>query len=427
MNVATKAKTLPWQETYFVSLDKACGILKCGFPDLDDLIKAGRLRVSALPGHRQHGRFRRVFTKDVATLIHVQEQARAAPAIEPNYTLGDHPGCGACSHLCDICKRIQNRCTSSLINDDEACEILGFYPKGGLITFLRKNNVYIDPKRKSLRISFADVAELKQRLVLQNIDIDQTRHEIVDALAQMIELRRQEMAEVDTELIRYSVGHEQPLFRYGRVVDLNEPPVGLWYVYHLCYPSGRPFYVGKGIGDRMYQHVKETMKGKETNTYKCAVIRKLLKKGEQICYRVVFVTPEESEAYEYEIQEIARIGYKRLTNLTVGGVTVEERDRALGSSVPNEQRNYKQFMHLLSLHPSLSSEERTRALRFWAEDRICQLRKLRGDTEGLSHDEAVRKLDAEIDALSGLTAQQRSFVDLEERRYRHYSEWSFDY
>lgn len=415
-----------WRGTIFMSLDEACGVLKCGFPELDDHIKAGRLRVSSLPIHRQHGRLRRVFTEDVAALVQAQDWAGAV-TLEPNRTLGSHPGCGACLRLCAVCRKIQNRCTSSLINEYEAYEILGFTPKGGLIAFLRKHKVFIDTRRKNHRISFADVAEIKRQLILQSIDVDRVRREIVDALDQIIGLRRQEMAELDAELIRYSVGHEQPPFRYGRIVDQTEPPVGLWYVYHLCYSNGRPFYVGKGVGNRMYQHEKEAIQGKGSNTYKCGVIRKILAKSERICYRVVFVTPEESEAYEYEIQEIARIGYKKLTNLTLGGASREEYDRVFGSQVPNEQRSYSQFVRLLDLHPSLSKEDRNRLLRNWADIRIYRLQGLHSRAVGLKHSEAIQKIDAETEALRGLASRQLSFLDLEQGRHRRYSEWNPDY
>ena len=64
---------------------------------------------------------------------------------------------------------------------------------------------------------------------------------------------------------------------------------GSFYVYVLCRPDGRPFYVGKGINRRALEHEAEARRNHpigETNPFKCNVIRKVIRDGEQIIYRI---------------------------------------------------------------------------------------------------------------------------------------------
>lgn len=312
-----------------------------------------------------------------------------------------------------------------LLTSIEALEVLGFYPKGGLMKYLRRNKVAIDSHRKNHRIAFDQVARLRQQHILETVNVQEEREAIVNALDQMIDLRRQEMAEVDVMLIEHGVGQADQLFRYGRVVDLDTPPSGLWYVYHLCHPNGKPFYIGKGIGKRMYGHEGEARRG--VDSYKCRVIRKLWSKDKQIRYRIVFTTPSEEEAYQYEVLEIARIGRKNLTNMTDGGASSEEYNRVFGLNIPYGQENYAQFIRRVnSRHPPLSPEMRTISLRNWAETRIYKLKALRCLADDLSHDEAIARIDTEIESIACYTARQHSFADLEGPRRKRYSEWDFD-
>ncbi|MCE3519447.1 hypothetical protein LXJ58_32360, partial [Escherichia coli] len=54
---------------------------------------------------------------------------------------------------------------------------------------------------------------------------------------------------------------------------------GQYYVYLLCRPDGRPFYVGKGINKRALEHEAEARRNHpigESNPFKCNVIRKII-------------------------------------------------------------------------------------------------------------------------------------------------------
>jgi hypothetical protein len=64
---------------------------------------------------------------------------------------------------------------------------------------------------------------------------------------------------------------------------------GRYYVYVLCRPDGRPFYVGKGLNRRVLEHEAEARRNhpiSETNPFKCNVIRKVIRSGSQVLYRI---------------------------------------------------------------------------------------------------------------------------------------------
>lgn len=90
-----------------------------------------------------------------------------------------------------------------------------------------------------------------------------------------------------------------------------------FYVYVLCRPNGKPFYVGKGTRDRIFQHDAEARKG--CDCHKCRVIRKIWRNGGEIQRYKVFTTDDEQEAFSYERELIALHGRKNLANSTDGG------------------------------------------------------------------------------------------------------------
>jgi uncharacterized protein len=64
---------------------------------------------------------------------------------------------------------------------------------------------------------------------------------------------------------------------------------GRYYVYLLCRPDGRPFYVGKGLNRRVLEHEAEARRHHpvgEANPFKCNVIRKIIRDGGQLVYRI---------------------------------------------------------------------------------------------------------------------------------------------
>lgn len=100
------------------------------------------------------------------------------------------------------------------------------------------------------------------------------------------------------------------------------------YVYILRRPDGRPFYVGKGFGPRVFQHENEARhpNNRLSNSYKLNVIRSIWRSGSKPIYEIDLVTASADEAYAREAALIGSI--KRLheggplTNLAAGGGTV---------------------------------------------------------------------------------------------------------
>jgi hypothetical protein len=90
-----------------------------------------------------------------------------------------------------------------------------------------------------------------------------------------------------------------------------------FYVYILARPNGKPFYVGKGSGDRVFMHDTEARAGHAC--HKCNVIRKIWKSGGEVQRYMMLETDDEQEALAYEVELIALYGRKTLANLTDGG------------------------------------------------------------------------------------------------------------
>lgn len=97
------------------------------------------------------------------------------------------------------------------------------------------------------------------------------------------------------------------------------------YVYILRRPDGRPFYVGKGFGPRVFQHENEARhpNNRLSNAYKLNVIRSIWRTGLKPIYEIDFVTDSAEEAYAREAMLIGIIRRLHeggsLTNLAAGG------------------------------------------------------------------------------------------------------------
>lgn len=87
-----------------------------------------------------------------------------------------------------------------------------------------------------------------------------------------------------------------------------------WYVYELIDPRNmKPFYVGKGTGERVREHEKEALKG--VCSKKCEQIRDIEYSGFSILRRKIASFWCEQSAYELEA-ELIRGGID-LTNIAV--------------------------------------------------------------------------------------------------------------
>jgi len=101
-----------------------------------------------------------------------------------------------------------------------------------------------------------------------------------------------------------------------------------YYIYVLRRPDGRPFYVGKGIGDRAFAHENEARHPNDfrSNAHKLNVIRSIWREGAAVGYEIDSVFESEQEAYVRETALISQ--YKRLheggplTNRAAGGGSI---------------------------------------------------------------------------------------------------------
>jgi predicted GIY-YIG superfamily endonuclease len=99
----------------------------------------------------------------------------------------------------------------------------------------------------------------------------------------------------------------------------------LHYVYILRRPDGRPFYIGKGVGGRVFQHENEARhpNNRLSNAHKLNVIRAIRKAGGAVTYEIDLLAESAEEAFARETLLIGR--FKRLheggplTNRAPGG------------------------------------------------------------------------------------------------------------
>jgi hypothetical protein len=94
-------------------------------------------------------------------------------------------------------------------------------------------------------------------------------------------------------------------------------PSPRFFVYVLARGNANPFYVGKGSGDRVYDHDSEARGGHQC--HKCRIIRKIWRQGGEVQRYIVFTTDDEAEAYAYEVETIALYGISTLANHSTGG------------------------------------------------------------------------------------------------------------
>lgn len=92
----------------------------------------------------------------------------------------------------------------------------------------------------------------------------------------------------------------------------------MYYVYHLIDPRcGSVFYVGKGKQSRISDHEREARAG--VDHPKCDVIRAIWAAGLDVQRVRAREFADEQAAFDYEAQEVKRIGLANLTNLIAGG------------------------------------------------------------------------------------------------------------
>lgn len=92
------------------------------------------------------------------------------------------------------------------------------------------------------------------------------------------------------------------------------------YVYALMDPrTAAPFYVGKGVSDRRFQHFKSAPIDKRKNKDKLKVLKEIEAEGLRPQAIVMSWHETQAEAYAAEKAAIDRIGIDNLTNQNEGG------------------------------------------------------------------------------------------------------------
>lgn len=133
---------------------------------------------------------------------------------------------------------------------------------------------------------------------------------------------------------------------------------GRFYVYVLCKPDGTPFYVGKGIGRRVFQHEAEAWNTTRVS-HKLNVIRRIRRQGGAIAYAIDVVFDAEVEAHARERELIALYGRHDQGR----GPLTNQLDGGEGAANPSAE---VQARHAASLGGDADDPERRIANRFLA-------------------------------------------------------------
>lgn len=115
-----------------------------------------------------------------------------------------------------------------------------------------------------------------------------------------------------------------------------------YYVYVLK-DGDKPFYVGKGSNNRMYEHYRRAKRTKIKSPV-LDKIRQMINNNLDVVYEKVFITENELDALNFEVAKIKEIGRRdlktgSLLNLTDGGegvvnyVWTEEHKKNLSTSI----------------------------------------------------------------------------------------------
>ena len=99
-----------------------------------------------------------------------------------------------------------------------------------------------------------------------------------------------------------------------------------YYVYFLIDPTSQEiFYVGKGKGGRVSDHVKQAIKGNISNAEKHKRITEILTAGTKVKEFIFEHYESESDAFACEKWLIETLRYLGLTNIANGCMTNEEK------------------------------------------------------------------------------------------------------
>ena len=130
-------------------------------------------------------------------------------------------------------------------------------------------------------------------------------------------------------------------------IEIDEAKYPL-YIYVLCDPDGKPFYVGKGGYKRIFEHEQEAKNEKEwrgKNYIKIAKIRKIWKEGGKVQYYIDSWHLTAESAHDREIELITFHGRRCngtgiLTNITKGGEGCLDLPEEIKEKISQNMANY---------------------------------------------------------------------------------------
>jgi hypothetical protein len=93
-----------------------------------------------------------------------------------------------------------------------------------------------------------------------------------------------------------------------------------YYVYDLIDPrTGKTFYVGKGAGGRVKQHLRDSLAGRYSNHEKHKAIMEIVDSGKSPIEAIIARFDNEDDALKFEKCRIAELGIENLTNIKTKG------------------------------------------------------------------------------------------------------------
>lgn len=122
--------------------------------------------------------------------------------------------------------------------------------------------------------------------------------------------------------------------------------MGEFYVYGLIDPrTDKIFYIGKGTGNRVFEHEKESLNNSDSEKLKLKTISEIVAEGKTVKRIIINSNLSEKEAYAAEASLINIFNYicdVNLTNVISGHhssevLTVEEFERIYGAEALNKE------------------------------------------------------------------------------------------